>query len=964
MYSYVVFGPLIFGLGIILIFIASRLKKGSSSGFSVMEEPQILEIKVPRVDEEEDHSPQASSLLAENMFASLHGLLREDASAQEHFSFEIVSHGEGGIHFYVVLPQRVAKFVESQIYAQYPRSLIREVPDYCDSLSSTMSYDLVSLGLSKDDFFPLKSFRDLEVDPLSGITSVLSHAKPNETIGIQIVAKPRPDNWQADGYKYAKAVRDGVSTKKFSASDEVKSILNTFLSEIGALIIDIATGFFRKPEEATYSKSQLSTPIVKLSPTQDLELKSIENKLSKLGFQVQIRVLSTSEDPITAETNMRSVIASMKQFYTATTNGFVVKSHFAGKEKELSNFCARVLDESNSFTLNTEELAAVFHLPSSSISTPNMSAWVYSKKAEPPAELPTTDCTYIGETIYRDKTVRFGLKNGDDRLRHMYLIGKSGTGKSTLLETMASQDIANGFGVGVLDPHGETIDHLLERIPENRLDDVVVVDPSDTANPVGINLLELDDPDQKNLMASALVAAIKHHFDYSWGPRLEYLLNYAILTLLEVPNSTMLGITRLLEDQNYLNYVLHFVEDPVVRKFWDTEYKAMKGNTKLVTEAIAPIQNKVNRFLASSTVRNILGQQKSTVDIWDIMNSGKILLLNLSKGKIGEDNANLLGALLVSRIQFMALQRAKIAPEQRRPFYLYVDEFQNFATGSFESILSESRKYKLGLYLTHQYTAQLPDELLKAVLGNVGTIASFSLGAPDAFVMSNEFAPFFDKQDLISMERFHIYIKLMIDGMTSMPFSARILVPWEEGSEIVPKSNLKEKILSRSREKYGVPVDKVKQEINTWTETQFDKGKAIAQKGGISKISSGNGTRDKDGVVVSDSLLNTKFAEIGLQGSLPFAVGEVYEGVVKDIAGFGAFVELSEGKKGLVHISELADHYVKKAEDVVSVGDKVKVRVLNISSDGKIGLSMKGLGHIAGQGTSVENSSVDEDEEE
>ncbi|HDQ88658.1 MAG TPA: ATP-binding protein, partial [candidate division WWE3 bacterium] len=872
MSSYVVFGPLLFGLGLVFIFISRRLRKGSNSNISVMEDLQVLEIKVPRVDEDEGHSPQSSSLLAENMFASLHGLLRDDGDNQEFFAFEVVSHGEGGIHFYVTVPRRVGKFVESQIYAQYSKALIKEVPDYCENISSSGSYSLVNLALSKEDFFPLKSFRDLEVDPLSGITSVLSHTKNNELVGVQIVAKPRPDNWQADGYKYTKAVRDGVSTKRMKITDEVSSIFASLLSEIGSIIVGILTDFFKEPEASTQSHKPLNPPAVRLSPTQDLELKSVENKLSKLGYQVQIRILAASADEVIAENNMRSVIASMKQFYTATTNGFVSKSYSGGKEKELDNYCARILDESRSFTLNTEELAAVFHLPSAAISTPNMSAWVYSKKSEPPAELPTKDCTYIGETIYRDKKIRFGINNGDDRLRHMYLIGKSGTGKSTLLETMASQDIANGYGVGLLDPHGETIDHLLERIPDNRMDDVVIVDPSDINNPVGINLLELDDPEQKNLMASALVAAIKHHFDYSWGPRLEYLLNYALLTLLEAPQTTMLGITRLLEDQNYLNYVLHYVEDPVIRKFWDTEYKAMKGNTKLVTEAIAPIQNKVNRFLASSTVRNILGQQKSTVDIWDIMNSGKILLMNLSKGKIGEDNANLLGALLVSRIQFMALQRAKIPSDQRRPFYLYVDEFQNFATGSFESILSESRKYKLGLYLTHQYTAQLPDELLQAVLGNVGTIASFSLGAPDAKVMSNEFAPFFDQQDLISMERFNIYIKLMIDGMTSMPFSARILVPWEEGSEIVPKSGNKEATLELSRQKYGVSVDLVKTEINKWTETQFDKGKAIVDSGkGASR--SDSGVKDGSGVVTNEALSVKSSGEINLQDVSAFTVG-------------------------------------------------------------------------------------------
>jgi hypothetical protein len=260
----------------------------------------------------------------------------------------------------------------------------------------------------------------------------------------------------------------------------------------------------------------------------------------------------------------------------------------------------------------------------------------------------------------------------------------------------------------------------------------------------------------------------------------------------------------------------------------------MKNNPRLISEAVAPIQNKVNRFLASSTIRNILGQRKSTIDIEDAMNNGKILLMNLSKGKIGEDNADLLGALLVSRIQFFALQRAKIPSDQRRPFYLYVDEFQNFATGSFESILSESRKYGLGLYLTHQYTAQLPEELLKAVLGNVGTIAAFSLGTPDAKALAGEFAPNFTDTDIISLERFHVYMKLMIDGMTSLPFSAKILRPWIEEECIVPKSDNKQWVLELSRQKYGVDRQTVEDKVRKWVDTNFDKGMAISYdtKGG------------------------------------------------------------------------------------------------------------------------------------
>lgn len=922
-------GPVLLGLGVLFIFIARKLRGEGVEECLLPGEIDVLEIKVPRIDESRQDI-QASSLAAESMFASLHGLLKEDLEEQEYFSLEIISHGDRGIRFYVVCPKRISKFVESQVYAQYSSAQIKLVEDYSNNLLSRRNYEVARLELSKESFFPLKSFRDLEVDPLSSITSVLSNVGPEDLIGMQIIAKPAPDVWQDEGLGYVDAVREGVAYEKRSAQDEIKSIFLSIISEIGKIIIELLTGFFRSAEEEKVRASSGGADEgVRLSPTQELELKAVENKLSKLGYYVQVRVISASEDTSLMKSNMRSVIASLKQYYTTTTNAFK-KVPCPNPEEELKRFAHRCFNIGESFILNIEELAATYHLPSSVIATPNMSSWVYSKKGEPPAELPTRNCTYIGETIYRDKRMRFGLRDGDDRLRHMYLIGKSGTGKSTLLETMASQDIAKGFGVGVLDPHGETIERLLERIPDERMDDVVVVDPSDMSRPVGINLLELDDPSQKNLMASALVAAIKHHFDYSWGPRLEYLLNYSILTLLEAPDTTMLGITRLLEDKNYLKYVLNYVEDPVVRKFWDSEYKNMSSNNRLVTEAIAPIQNKVNRFLASSTIRNILGQKESTIDIWDIMNSGKILLMNLSKGKVGEDNANLLGALLVSRIQFMALQRAKIPPEERRPFYLYVDEFQNFATGSFESILSESRKYKLGLYLTHQYTAQLPEDLLQAVLGNVGTIASFALGAPDAAAMANEFAPFFDQNDLISMERFHIYIKLMIDGMTSMPFSAKILLPWKPETEIVPKSGNKEAIVNRSREKFGVPVEEVKREINNWTETQYDLGKAISEQ-------------QKSGKEVSSDSDDAS-GEVLLQDTSDVVKGEEYEGKIEDLAGFGVFVEIKPGVTGLVHVSEISDFYVKKVEEVLSEGEKVSVKVLDVDNkSGKIKLSMKGL---------------------
>lgn len=814
---------LIIGIIVLIIGVYLRFKMMNEKSTVFEDSYSVLEVKITRTEDEPDNN-QLAALAAENLFSSLHGLLKEKRSEQEHISFEIAASGEQGIRFYVVVPNTILRFVEGQIYAQYPNSQIKVVTDYTQAVNPKhCSYTIGSVKLSKPVYFPIKAFRDLELDPLSSVTSAMSSIEEGENVWFQVICRPIPDDWQQKGYNYVRAVREG--NEVIDVSSVFKAVFAVFLRTLGEIIIGILTGIFTTPTNEENGKNKKETR--RLGAGEEFDLQAIENKLSRMGFEVVIRVVSAAKEKSAADSNMRSLIASLNQFSTPNHNSFVTKIE-PKEEEALDDYVSRNLDSKKSLILSTEELGTVYHFPLSHIDTPNIS-WVYSTKSEPPSNLPTKDCTYIGETLFRNEKVKFGLKDGDDRLRHLYIIGKSGTGKSSMFISMISQDIMNGHGVGVLDPHGDTIDHLLDRIPDHRIEDVIYFDPSDTENPVGINLMEIENPEQKNLMASGLVSAIKQHFDFSWGPRLEYLLNYSILTLLDVPGTTMMGITRLLEDKNYQNFILHQVKDPVVKRFWEEEYKNMKGNQRLVTEAISPIQNKVNRFLASTTIRNILAQSKSTIDIWDAMNSGKILLFNLSKGKIGSDNANLLGALIVSRIQFYALQRAHIPYNDRRPFYLYVDEFQNFATGSFEEILSESRKYRLGLYLTHQFTAQLPEEILSAVMGNVGTIMTFAVGAPDAREMAREFAPYFDEEDILSLERFEVYIKLMVDGMTSHPFSAKILVPWEDDF-MIPLSNNRDKIKEFSRQKYGVDKEYVEGKIKKWIETRFDKGMAIAQE--------------------------------------------------------------------------------------------------------------------------------------
>ena len=431
--------------------------------------------------------------------------------------------------------------------------------------------------------------------------------------------------------------------------------------------------------------------------------------------------------------------------------------------------------------------------------------------------LPSSNATVIGETVYRDISTRFGIKKVDRR-KHVYLIGKTGTGKSTLIKNMIIQDMRAGEGVAVLDPHGQLIDELLDFVPENRLDDVVIFNPADADYPVSLNMLEMVDPRQKTLMADALVDVFKKYFAESWGPRLEYILKNSILTLLEVPNTSLLSIIRLLVDKDYRKYIVSLIKDPQMKDFWNKEFSLMESNQRLITEAISPIQNKVGQFLNSELIRNIVGQPKSTIKIDEIINEGKILFADLATGRIGSNNSALLGAMIVSQLQFAAMRRVDIPEAERRDFFLYADEFQNFATDAFAVVLSEARKYRLDLTVTHQYIEQLPENVRDAIFGNVGTLICFGVGPTDAHFLEREFTPTFLENDLINLGRYEMYIKLQIDDQASQPFSARSFPPLKN------HTNEKDRAIRMSREKYSREVERVEKAIKKWTETKFKPG--------------------------------------------------------------------------------------------------------------------------------------------
>jgi hypothetical protein len=787
----------------IFIFKERTAKKSNEPIFEQVRNPVIMQVLVPK---ENDKTP----LAAEQMFASLHGLLGDWQRCEDVIGFEIVSTGDNGIRFYVVSPQHLAKFVEGQVYAQYPNADIKYVQDY--TLEKSLSGLYVTTGeveFVKDYIFPIKTFRDFDVDPLAAITGAVSDLKNGESAWVQLLVRPVENFWQEESKKYITAIREG------------KDLEGSFFKLVAKVFQGVGKALSTSSEEGGVKKE-----VVRLAPGQEEELTEIENKMLKVGFEFVIRVVTKAEDQIRSEQILRDSVASFKQFTTAHLNSFSYSLEEQDAKRIYTNYVNRKLPAETVDIMNIEELASVFHLPNISVETPNI-AWSRSKKLEPPMNLPdetTYGVSVFAETDYREHKINFGIKP-DDRRRHFYLLGKTGVGKSTVFKNMFIADVLRGDGACFVDPHGEAVEELLDFIPPERVEDVVYFDPTDTNYPVGFNMLELDDKAQRDLIADGVVEVFKKQFGDSWGPRLQYILTNAVSTLLEAQNTTLLAVIRILIDKNYRKFVLKQVDDPILLQFWEEEFEQMSSNRRLVTEAVAPIQNKVGRFISSAVIRNIIGQVKSTIDLREIMDEGKILLVNLAQGKLGEETASLLGGMVITRLQSTAMERTDIPFDQRRDFYLYVDEFQNFATESFAKILSEARKYKLNLTMTNQYIDQLPLTVRQAIFGNVGTLGSFVVSQSDASILENELAPDITADDLVSLDAHAMYIKLCIDGMTSVPFSAKSLPP-----RYIPYG-LKDRVIESSREKYSMDKEVIEDKIKRWSSQKYsDKGNRSVMK--------------------------------------------------------------------------------------------------------------------------------------
>ncbi len=819
----------------------------------------VLRLTVPRLN-------QRGPMAFEQILASLHGLLLKSAKQhrKEAVSFEI-ARVHGRVYFYVVIPEHLKTLLSSQFYAQYPEVEIEEVPDiFTKKLIKDKKVLMATLRPAEPTVFPFKRYPQFEdkmaqafEDPMGPVTAALTHlADKNDSAVLQFVITPVAPKWNAIAQKTLRRFfgsgpwqwdwfRLLYQWARLSPEKGVRTwrsplwcmmLFLTGMAGPGSNILPTTSDNNNNDDEEQDLDREAQT-----SGRHDREtvFSASYDKLNRLHFATNIRTVYVCDKDmpdLQAEAKIREIAGTFQQYSLPQMNHFSVSTTTQDiKSDTFRNIVFRRSKEP--FALSQEELATMFHLPTETVTSPAIQ-WVDSAKLEPPVNLPSETekgITLIGRTNFRDINDLYGIRELDRR-RHVYIIGKTGMGKSTLLENMIFSDILAGKGVGVIDPHGDLAEAIIRYVPKNRTNDVIVFDPADRDFPIAFNMLEGKNAEQRGLIASGLIGVIKKLNIDSWGPRLEHFLRNTILALVEAPDTTMLGITRMLVDRHYREKVLHFVQDPMVQSFWKTEFSALQP-AKLA-EAVGPIQNKVGQFLSTPIIRNIVGQPKSTLDLRFAMDSGKIVIVNLSKGKIGEDNSAMLGSLLITKFQIDAMSRADVEESKRPDFSLFVDEFQNFATDSFATILSEARKYHLSLTMANQYVAQMSEEVAAAVFGNVGSLISFQVGVDDAKV----FAEQFDEEkvepiDLVNLPKYTVYNRILVDGMPTPVFSGQTLPP--------PKFSIEddlderaEKIVRFSRQRYAKPREVVESKINRWSRPEDEK-RQNQKKGADSSPQSG-----------------------------------------------------------------------------------------------------------------------------
>lgn len=799
---------------VFLLFLAKKiskwiLRKGRYADHTV------LMVRQPQWNPEEDQKgdPGISEIrediaVGETLFSAIGNLKAQRdffswlIGRDDQFSFEIVAYNKK-IYFYVVVPTKNARYIEQQIHAHYADAVVDEVDDY-NIFSGNGAVATSVLKTKRHFIFPLRTYNMMEADPMNSLINVMSKLEKGESMAIQLLVRSTKGNWHSKIRSTVKEIKSGKSVNEALSGSGFKKTLNF----LGTVAKDA------NPDKNDRPDTQNSSS---MSAKEEEMVKGFEEKNAKAGLDVNIRVVVNADNSGNANSYLDNLTNAFGE-YNYYEYGNVIRHYERKRKKEkvVKDFIYRNFNEKDSFILNTEEAASIFHLPLRTAETPNI-VWLTAKQAPAPSNIPE-EGIYLGYNEYRGvkKDIRIKRK---DRRRHMYIIGKSGGGKSVFMANMAIQDIINGEGVCVMDPHGDLVDSVLERVPPERAEDVVVFSPSDNERPTGLNLIEYDSryPEQKTFVINEVIKIFDKLYDLksTGGPMFEQYMRNALLLIMSHPESgsTLVEVPKVLADQDFRKMKLEKCPDHTVVDFWREQAEKAGGEAALAN-VVPYVTSKLTQFVSNDTMRPIIGQQKSAFNFRDIMDKQKILMVDLSKGKIGEMNAYLLGLIIVGKILMAALSRTDIKEEQRKDFYLYIDEFQNFTTDSISTILSEARKYGLNLIIAHQYLGQLSSNeqdsgIKDAVFGNVGSWIILKVGPEDAEVLEREFSPTFSQYDLINIEAHTSYIKLLIEGTASRPFSMRNAwpLPGQERPEMV------DKIRSLSRVRYGQDRNIIESEI-------------------------------------------------------------------------------------------------------------------------------------------------------
>ncbi len=757
----------------------------------------VLKITLPKFNQEKNDETKWKEILnsAESLYAAIGGLKGNnflDSFFRTHkkfISFEIIVQNEK-ISYYLALPKDLKRFLIQQIHAQYPHAFIEEVEDY--NIFEPKSYVAGGFFVFKKNFaFPIKTYQQMENDPINSILNSLSKFKKEEGAAIQLLLIPIGNSWRQQGKNLVKKLMRHETIDSYDSNGMTSKLINYFFDLV----------FYSFKTKDKQKDKNIVTP--QLTAQEQKTIESIEQKLSKGALAANLRIIVSTENKDTANAYLNDILHSFSQYNIYEYGNSFQPAFLAWHSRLIRNFIYRRFDNKRKIILNTEELASIYHFPSKQNDIPNLQ-WLEAKKYAPPLNLPTEGLT-IGQSQYRGENVEVKIKI-DDRRRHMYIIGQTGTGKSTMMKNMMIQDVLAGNGCCIIDPHGDFATDILKNIPKHRWQDVIYFDPSDNERPISINMLEYSSESQKSLVVNELLAIFDKLYDLkaTGGPMFEQYMRNAVLLVMDDPDSgmTLLEIPRVLADENFRRYKLSKCKNPTVIDFWQKEALQAGGEAALAN-MVPYITSKLTPFIANDLMRPIIASQKSSFDFRKIMDEKKILVVNLSKGKLGEINSRLLGMIIVGKILIAALSRADTSENSRTDFYLYIDEFQNFTTESIAIILAEARKYRLNLVLANQYLGQLTkhgdSSIRDAVFGNVGTFIAFRIGPEDAEYVVKQFEPIFNQHDLINIPKFNAYIKMIIDNTTVPAFNINTIKE-PTGDDIT-----RGKVMALSKLHYGTP---------------------------------------------------------------------------------------------------------------------------------------------------------------